>query len=161
MSLRGFIAVEVIQDSYNMDSFLQWIQHRALPVMNRYPLPVSVLIMDNVRIHDQQAIQALCVEKGVYLVFLPPYCPHLNPIEIAFGLIKRQLCLLFPDVSNQLLPAALEVCAKIGIAGHEEALYRHCGYFYQTEADRVRGHRNWDRLRQVRSITGPLPGLNL
>jgi hypothetical protein len=34
-------------------------------------------------------VKELCRERGVELVYLPPYSPHLNPIEMAFHELKE------------------------------------------------------------------------
>jgi hypothetical protein len=33
----------------------------------------------------------MCQQAGVYLLYLPPYSPHLNPIEQSFHLLKQWL----------------------------------------------------------------------
>lgn len=33
----------------------------------------------------------MCEQTGVYLLYLPPYSPHLNPIEQSFHLLKQWL----------------------------------------------------------------------
>ncbi|KAG0151460.1 hypothetical protein CROQUDRAFT_651307 [Cronartium quercuum f. sp. fusiforme G11] len=46
--------------------------------MNAYPAEKSILSMDNAPIH--------C--GGVWLLYLPAYCPELNPIEMCFSVTK-------------------------------------------------------------------------
>ena len=145
MTYHGFVAIDVIQASYDAESFVNWVQTRALPEMMPYPLPYSVLVMDNAQIHAPEPLYALCAQKGVRLVFLPPYCPHLNPIEIAFGLTKKRLRSLYEDVDNGLLEEALIECTHKSVRGHVEALYRRCGYAYATEAQRQLGEVNMQR----------------
>ena len=44
----------------------------------------TVLVLDNASVHRSKLVQAKRREwkrKGLRLVFLPPYCPHLNLIE--------------------------------------------------------------------------------
>ncbi len=45
----------------------------------------AILVMDNARIHHTQEIK----ETMMPLVYLPPYSPDYNPIELVFGWIKR------------------------------------------------------------------------
>jgi transposase len=50
-----------------------------------------VIVLDNGPIHRCQAVyeqQANWEAQDVYLFFLPPYSPHLNPIEILWRFIK-------------------------------------------------------------------------
>lgn len=68
-----------------------FILYNQLPRMNRYPNFNSILVMDNARIHRTRKIQRLCREAGVRLVYLPPYCPELNPIELCFLQVKSYM----------------------------------------------------------------------
>ena len=45
--------------------------------------------MDNARIHMYLDLEKAVSSVGAVLIFLPPYSPHLNPIEIAFSSIKN------------------------------------------------------------------------
>jgi len=58
-------------------------------MLQPYPEPHSVVIMDNCRIHHKQLLQAYCDSMNVMLVFLPAYSPELNPIEQLFSKIKQ------------------------------------------------------------------------
>ena len=40
---------------------------------------------------DQGTLEALVAMRGAKLIFLPPYSPELNPIELAFGSVLRYL----------------------------------------------------------------------
>jgi len=48
------------------------------------PTANSVVVMDNCSIHDAAAVAAVRA-TGALCIFLPPYCPYLNPIEEAFA----------------------------------------------------------------------------
>jgi len=51
----------------------------------------TVLVLDNATIHRSQQVQAKRREwkqRGLRLVFLPPYSPELNPIEILWKQFK-------------------------------------------------------------------------
>jgi hypothetical protein len=66
---------------------------------------------------------------GARLLFLPPYSPHLNPIEFAFGRLKTWLQkhanLVFPLYPELVLSAAMPKCCETtGFLG----VYAHCGY---------------------------------
>jgi hypothetical protein len=44
--------------------------------------------MDNCSTHHSSTVTELCRLAGVYLLYLPPYSPHLNRIEQTFHLLK-------------------------------------------------------------------------
>ena len=47
--------------------------------------------MDNCSIHHVQEVTELFASTGILLLFLPPYSPDLNPIELTFGYVKGYL----------------------------------------------------------------------
>jgi transposase len=44
--------------------------------------------MDNASFRRSERIEPMCLDKGVKLVYLPPYSPDLNPIEELFAELK-------------------------------------------------------------------------
>ncbi len=57
-----------------------------------WPLsPGDVVILDNVGFHKSEKAEQLVKAKGAWLLFLPPYSPDLNPIEMAFSKLKALL----------------------------------------------------------------------
>ena len=59
--------------------------------MQPWPLPNSVLIMDNAAIHRVDGVREMVEAHGSRLIYLPAYSPDLNPIEEAFSSIKAWL----------------------------------------------------------------------
>ena len=49
------------------------------------------LIIDNARIHTAKIVGEICEILNINLVFLPPYCPFLNPIEYVWKDIKKEI----------------------------------------------------------------------
>ena len=52
---------------------------------------MSISLMDNCSIHHTHEVADLFLTAGILLIFLPPYSPDMNPIELAFGYIKGYL----------------------------------------------------------------------
>ncbi|KAJ8495206.1 hypothetical protein ONZ45_g12957 [Pleurotus djamor] len=90
LSIEGIIYSRIKVGSYNGDDFLDWLDG-LLEVMNPYPAPHSVLVLDNCRIHHVEGVEERCLERGIKLVYLPPYSPDLNPIEECFSFIKHYI----------------------------------------------------------------------
>ena len=54
------------------------------------PFPAgTVLLLDNASIHHSNVVKESMRLKGYKPLFVPPYSPELNPIELLFGLTKH------------------------------------------------------------------------
>ena len=51
----------------------------------------DIVILDNLPAHKSPAAEQAIRERGARLIFLPPYSPDLNPIEMAFAKLKAHL----------------------------------------------------------------------
>lgn len=51
----------------------------------------DVVIMDNLAAHKSKVAEKAIKARGAWILFLPPYSPDLNPIEMAFAKLKAQL----------------------------------------------------------------------
>ena len=87
LGINGFLHYEVFHRSYNTERFNDFIE-RLLPMMTLFPGPRSVLLLDNCRTHHSRELQERCDLIGILLLFLPPYSPDYNPIELAFAELK-------------------------------------------------------------------------
>lgn len=161
LGIQGIITSKVIKDSFNAERFLQWLQDDALPLMNPYPLPNSVLIMDNAPIHQIRYMEALCNDRGVKLVMLPPYCPDFNPIENVFGLIKSYLKRHYPFTSTADLPEAIKESIQHALdINIVRSLYAYCGYKFIDTAHFQAAEDNWTCLEEYQdSLMSPSTNL--
>lgn len=67
--------------------FLAWVQQFLLPTLK----PGDVVVLDNLGSHKGQAVRRAIRSAGAHLLFLPPYSPDLNPIEMMFSKLKTLL----------------------------------------------------------------------
>lgn len=54
---------------------------------------MTVVVLDNARVHKSQAVQsrrAVWEERGLFLFYLPPYSPHLNIAEVLWRKLKYE-----------------------------------------------------------------------
>ena len=73
--------------------------------------PGQILVVDNPGAHKTVAAREACQKAGVWLVFLPPYSPDLNPIEKAWS--KRKALLRRAGArAQETLDAALVVALR-------------------------------------------------
>ena len=47
------------------------------------------LVLDNASIHKTKSVILTASRKGYHLLFIPPYTPEANPIELVFGIVKN------------------------------------------------------------------------
>lgn len=50
-----------------------------------------VVLLDNFASHTSRATRERAEELDIHLVYLPPYSPHLNPLEQVWKSLKRAL----------------------------------------------------------------------
>jgi len=77
----------VLDQPINGQSFLDYVEQFLVPTLS----PGDVVIMDNLSSHKRPAIRNAIRAVGARLLFLPPYSPDLNPIEMAFAKLKAHL----------------------------------------------------------------------
>ena len=71
------------------------------------------------------AVRALAF--GASLVYLPPYCPDFNPIELLFSKFKW----LLRSIADRTVGALWQTCGKLLDEFSESECrnyFRHCGY---------------------------------
>ena len=49
------------------------------------------LILDNYSVHKSAFIKKIALHLNIVLIYLPPYSPHLNPIEQIWRQMKREI----------------------------------------------------------------------
>lgn len=71
----------------NAVTFLQYIEQILAPTLN----PGDIVICDNLSSHKGSEVRETLQEVGADIVYLPPYSPDMNPIEMVFAKIKAYL----------------------------------------------------------------------
>ena len=98
--------------------------------MNKWPLPNSVLVVDNAAIHKVDGIHEMIEEHGARIMYLPAYSPDLNPIELAFLTIKAWLRGNRDRIntkSGAIYEALWEAVYSV-TQDDARGWYKHCGY---------------------------------
>ena len=75
------------------DEFYDFVRGSLIPNMNPYngTNENSILVLDNCSIHYIEETLSLLRTSGIFVIFLPPYSPDLNPIELTFSYVKQYL----------------------------------------------------------------------
>jgi transposase len=93
-------------------TFLRFVRRYLAPWLRRG----DVVVMDNLNSHKMKAVRALIEAAGATPVYLPTYSPELNPIELWWGDMKRQLRALAIDIEDDLRRAARRLRASLPVA---------------------------------------------
>ena len=83
----GLTAPGVFDGAINGELFVAYIEQVLVPTLK----PGDVVIMDNLRSHKVAGVREAIEAAGATLMFIPPYSPDLNPIEMAFAKLKALL----------------------------------------------------------------------
>lgn len=141
ISFLCFLGQTGILDTYKTDGtftrlkFFECCKEFALGgSCQTYPGRCSVWILDGARIHCHPSIIRYLRSVGIIPIFLPPYTPFFNPIEVIFGVVKSHLkrrC--GGDSSNMEMKVNEEFtkmknfpCTKI---------FKSCGYVFSGKFD--------------------------
>lgn len=85
MDVRGIRRHAIIDGGVKGADFLDFIRHVLGPSLR----PGKVVVMDNLRLHKNPDVTRFLQARGCRVVFIPPYSPDTNPIELAFSKIKH------------------------------------------------------------------------
>ena len=77
----------VVDKAMDRAAFDTWVATQLAPTLK----PGDVVILDNLPVHKSARAAAVLRDRGAWLLFLPPYSPDLNPIEMAFAKLKAHL----------------------------------------------------------------------
>ena len=77
----------VLDGPMNGNVFLAYVEQVLVPTLKSG----DIVIMDNLPAHKPAGVRDAIEAAGASLLFLPPYSPDFNPIEMAFSKLKALL----------------------------------------------------------------------
>lgn len=102
----GLTAPWVIDGPVNRLIFETWVETQLAPTLSAG----DVVILDNLPAHKSRKAEYDVQAKGAWLLFLPPYSPDLNPIEMAFAKLKAHLRKTAARTIGDLWKAVGKIC---------------------------------------------------
>jgi transposase len=83
----GMVAPMVLDGPINGSLFQDYVEQVLVPELH----PGDIVVMDNLGSHKGAGVRAAIEAAGANLLYLPPYSPDFNPIELAFAKLKAAL----------------------------------------------------------------------
>jgi transposase len=123
LGISGMRCSTVVDGAVNGDAFEAFIAQVLVPELR----PGDVVIMDNLSSHKRVRTRELIEAADARLVFLPPYSPDLNPIEMIFAKVKQLLRSLACRTREALWAAMQSVLDQVSPTDAANC-YKHCGY---------------------------------
>ena len=106
LTQNALIAPWVITGAMDGLAFETYVKTQLAPALE----PGTVVILDNLSTHKSPRAAQVLKDKGCWFLFLPPYSPDLNPIEMAFSKLKAHLRRIGARTFHALFQALGEIC---------------------------------------------------
>ena len=81
-STRGVVACKIVKGKVNGNVFADFIKDMQLHEHHK------ILLMDNVPFHKTKVVKEAAISIGASIMFVSPYSPDFNPIELCFARLK-------------------------------------------------------------------------
>ena len=127
--LDGLTASATLPHAMDGELFLAYVEHGLLPALSAG----DVVVMDNLPGHRLPKVRQLIESTGARLLYLPPYSPDFNPIEMIWSKVKRLLrsaATRTVDALHEAFGRAMDAVTPGDIFG----CFRHCGYATTSDA---------------------------
>lgn len=113
----------VFSGTLNKSLFSYYLEEFLAPTLK----PGDIVIMDNCSVHRAKGVLDSIYARGASVLFLPPYSPEYNPIELCWSKMKTNLNQAKARTSETLDEALIHALSTIStsdIAGW----FKHAGY---------------------------------
>lgn len=87
LRLSGLAAPMLLDGPMNGEAFIAYVEQVLVPEL----MSGDIVIMDNLPAHKVTGVRQMIEAVGARLLYLPPYSPDFNPIEMAFSKLKALL----------------------------------------------------------------------
>ncbi len=102
----GLTAPWIIDRPMTKEIFEIYCETQLAPTLE----PGDVVILDNLPSHKSEKARQILQQRGAWFLFLPPYSPDLNPIEMAFSKLKAHLRRIGARTIDDLWRAVGSIC---------------------------------------------------
>ena len=121
--LDGQFACTTFEGGTTKDRFKEYLETTLLPSIRKG----DYIIMDNLRTHHCNFVEKLIQAAGAVPLYLPPYSPDLNPIEMMWSKMKSILRKERVRLKEELSSAANQALDMV-TPSDCEGWFAHAGY---------------------------------
>jgi transposase len=121
--MDGTTATMVIEGATDTEVFRAYISEVLVPTLRAG----DIVVMDNLAPHKSEPTIALIEAAGAQALFLPPYSPDLNPIELMWSKVKASLRASEARSYDELIAALASALDSISDSDTRN-WFAHCGY---------------------------------
>lgn len=121
----GTTACMTVDGATNTEVFRAYVEAVLVPTLRSG----DVVVMDNLGAHKNARTIGLIEGAGARVLFLPPYSPDLNPIEMMWSKVKNLLRAAEARTSDALFAAVGDALSRI-TAKDAANWFAHCGYSF-------------------------------
>lgn len=122
----GLGALLSVNGAVNGEVFAAYLDQVLGPTLR----PGDVVVLDNLSVHKVAGLDQIVQQYGARLLYLPPYSPDFNPIELAFSKLKTWLRTAKARTRDALEEAILAAAAWITEQDAKNC-FDHCRYHVQ------------------------------
>jgi len=109
MDVRGIRQHSFVEGGVKTKDFLDFVRRVLGPSLR----PGKVVVMDNLSLHKNPEVLRYLERRRCRVVFVPPYSPDTNPIEMAFSKIKHHVRKAVALTMRAVRDALSNACATI------------------------------------------------
>ncbi len=126
LTANGLQAAMTIDGAVNGDVFAAYLAHVLGPTL----VPGDVVVLDNLPAHKVAGLAEIVAARGARLLYLPPYSPDFNPLELAFSKLKTWLRTAQAR-TREALETTIRAATDWITQQDAKNWFDHCGYHVQ------------------------------
>ena len=123
VGLSGVQAPWLLEGAMNAVSFETYVEQILAPTLR----VGDWVLLDNLSVHKGSPVRSAIEARGAQIIFLPPYSPDLNPIELCWAKVKTALRAAKARTWDALVDALASALRSVS-PDDVEAWFIHCGY---------------------------------
>lgn len=123
MRLSGEMCPVVFSGTLNKELFSEYIKTQLKPNFSAD----DILLLDRSSVHTSKLVIKTLDECGIKYLFLPPYSPDFNPIELLWAFVKSTLKKLKAR-THEKLESAINFALDSVSPEYIGNWFKHCGY---------------------------------